>query len=331
MTTTIDHMEKRMSEENVTSSNGAFKTPAWRWWTPRLLSGAVGLILLAAGLVKAMDMELFIRQIMDYGIVSERLLLILSAWGLIALECALGVALLVFYRPRLMLSLTAALLLIFAGATGWAWLTGVTEDCGCYGAWLKQTPGQALVGDLVLLAATAIAWAGCRHVQAPQTRTKAWAVTIACLSGLALPVVFGFPTSAINRAQSNGPLIGPIEVHGVGDVDLNKGEYLVVLMGAECFHCQEAVPDLNILCDAPDLPPLIALCTSEEADCIEFVEEFQPIFPIGHISDDLFWRLLADGDMPRIILLHDGRTKRVWDQTVPDEDAVKAELSLSEL
>ena len=319
-----------MSEKDVTSSHGAFKTPAWRLWTPRLLSGAVGLILLAAGLVKAMDMELFIRQIMDYGIVSERLLLILSAWGLIALECALGVALLVFYRPRPMLSLTAALLLIFAGATGWAWLTGVTEDCGCYGAWLKQTPGQALVGDLVLLAATAIAWAGCRHVQAPQTRTKAWAVTIACLSGLALPVVFGFPTSAINRVQSNGPLIGPIEVHGVGDVDLNKGEYLVVLMGMECFHCQEAIPDLNILCDAPDLPPLIALCTSEEADCIEFVEEFQPIFPIGHISDDLFWRLLADGDMPRIILLHDGHIKRVWDQTVPDEDAVKAEQSLSQ-
>ncbi len=202
MTTTTDHMEKYMSEKDVTSSHGAFKTPAWRLWTPRLLSGAVGLILLAAGLVKAMDMELFIRQIMDYGIVSERLLLILSAWGLIALECALGVALLVFYRPRLMLSLTAALLLIFAGATGWAWLTGVTEDCGCYGAWLKQTPGQALVGDLVLLAATAIAWAGCRHVQAPQTRTKAWAVTIACLSGLALPVVFGSPLQrSIERSR----------------------------------------------------------------------------------------------------------------------------------
>ncbi|MES0363730.1 MAG: MauE/DoxX family redox-associated membrane protein [Desulfobacteria bacterium] len=319
-----------MSEKDVTSSHGAFKTPAWRLWTPRLLSGALGLVLLAAGLVKAMDMELFIRQIMDYGIVSERLLLILSAWGLIALECALGVALLVFYRPRPMLSLTAALLLIFAGATGWAWLTGVTEDCGCYGAWLKQTPGQALVGDLVLLAATAIAWAGCRHVQAQQTRTKAWAVIIACLIGLGLPAVFGVPTTKIEKLPSEIPGIGPIQVHGLGNLDLNKGEYLIVLMGTACFHCQEAIPDLNILCDAPDLPPLIALCTSEEADCIEFVEEFQPIFPIGHISDDLFWRLLADGDMPRIILLHNGHIKRVWDQTVPNEDAIKAELSLSQ-
>lgn len=299
-------------------------------WTARFLAGAVGIVLLVAGVLKAVDLELFIRQIGDYGIIYERVILVVSAWGMIVLECGLGVGLLVLYRPRVTLPLAALLFLVFAGATGWAWLTGATEHCGCYGPWLQFTPAQALVENLILLAATALAWKGLHHVQAPQTRTKAWAVTIACLSGLALPVVFGFPTSAINRVQSNGPLIGPIEVHGVGDVDLNKGEYLVVLMGAGCFHCQEAVPDLNILCDAPDLPPLIALCTSEEADCIEFVEEFQPIFPIGHISDDLFWRLLADGDMPRIILLHDGRTKKVWDQTVPDEDAIRAEQSLSQ-
>ena len=323
-------MEMRMSEKDVTSSSGAFKTPAWRLWTPRLLSGAVGIVLLIAGVLKAVDMEMFVRAMRDYGIIYERVVLVVSAWGLIVAECGLGVGLLVSYRPRIILPLTALLFLIFGGATSWAWLTGATENCGCYGPWLQFTPGQALVENLILLAATAIAWAGCRHVQTQQTRTKAWAVIIACLIGLGLPAVFGLPTSGIKELPSEMPEFGPIQVHGLGNLDLNKGEYLIVLMGTACFHCQEAMPDLNLLCDAPDLPPLIALCTSEEADCIEFVEEFQPIFPIGHISDDLFWRLLADGDMPRIILLHDGRIKRVWDQTVPNEDAIKAELSLSE-
>jgi hypothetical protein len=323
-------MEMRMSEKDVTSSRGAFKTAAWRFWTPRLLSSAVGIVLLIAGVLKAVDMEMFVRQMRDYGIIYERVVLVVSAWGLIVAECGLGVGLLVSYRPRIILPLTALLFLIFGGATSWAWWTGATEHCGCYGPWLQFTPGQALVENLILLAATAIAWAGCRHVQTQQTRTKAWAVIIACLIGLGLPAVFGLPTSGIKELPSEMPGIGPIQVHGLGDVNINKGEYLIVLMGTACFHCQEAIPDLNILCDAPDLPPLMALCTSEEADCIEFVEEFQPIFPIGHISDDLFWRLLADGDMPRIILLHDGHIKRVWDQTVPNEDAIKAELSLSE-
>jgi hypothetical protein len=224
------------------------KIGVWHSWTVRLLAGAVGIVLLIACVLKALDMELFVRQMRDYGIIYERIILVVSAWGLIVFECGLGAGLLVLYRPRVTLPLAALLFLVFAGATGWAWLTGATEHCGCYGPWLQFTPAQALVENLILLAATALAWKGQHHVQVPQTRTKAWAVTIACLSGLALPVVFGFPTSAINRAQSNGPLIGPIEVHGVEDVDLNKGEYLVVLMGAECFHCQEAVPVTSAYC-----------------------------------------------------------------------------------
>jgi hypothetical protein len=296
-----------------------------------LLSGAVGLILLAAALLKAMDMELFVRQMRDYGIINERVILVVSAWGLIVAECGLGLGLLVLYRPRIALPLAASLFLIFAGATSWAWLTGATENCGCYGAWLEFTPGQAVLENLILLAATILAWSGLKHIEIPHSRTKAWAVTVACLIGLAMPVAFGLPTSGINPSKVQPPQLGPIHVHGLGNLDLNQGEYLIVLMGTACFHCREAVPDLNTLCDSPGLPPLVALCTSEEADCLEFVEEFQPIFPIGHISDDLFWDLLADGDMPRIILLDDGQPKRVWDRTVPDEDAVLAELSLSGL
>ncbi len=319
-----------MTQENITFVHKSSKVPAWYSRAARFLAGVVGIVLFVAGILKALNMELFIRQMKDYGIISERVVLVISAWGLIILQCGLGVGLLVLYRPRILLPLTALLFVIFTGATGWAWLTGATENCGCYGAWLKHTPGQALVENLILLAATAIAWTVYQHIKTRQTRTKAWAVTIACVIGLALPVVSGFPTSAINRTRSNGPLVGSIQVHGLGDVDLSRGSYLIALMGTDCLHCQEAVPELNMLSETPDLPPLVALCTSEEADCIEFVEQFQPVFRIGHISQDLFWHLLADGDMPRVVLLRDGRIQQVWDQTVPDEDAIKAAQPFSE-
>jgi hypothetical protein len=296
----------------------------------RFLAIGVGFILLAAGLVKAVDMELFIRQIGDYGIITERAALIVSAWGLVVLECGMGVGLLVLYRPRVLLPLTALLFLIFAGVTSWAWLTEATQECGCYGAWLRHSPGYAAIENLILLAAVVLAWIGCRDTQIPHTRTRAWAVTIACLIGLAMPVAFGFPTSEIEQSAPKPPEFGPIRVHGLEDVDLNIGEYLIVLMGTDCLHCQEAIPELNTLSEASDLPMLIALCTSKEADCIEFTEEFLPVFPIGHISDRLFWRLLSDGTMPRTILLEDGRIKQVWDQTPPDEHAIRAEQPFSE-
>ena len=319
-----------MTLAKITFVNESSGIPAWHWWIPRLLAIAVGLILLVAGLVKAVDMELFIRQIRDYGIITERVVLVASAWGLIVLECGLGVALLVLYRPKALLPLTALLFLIFTGVTSWAWLTEATQECGCYGAWLRHTPRQAVIENLILLAATVLAWIGCRHRQIPQTRTRAWAVTIACLIGLAMPVAFGFPTSGIGQSASKPPQFDPIRVHGLGDVDLNTGRYLIVLMGTDCLHCQEAIPELNTLSETPDLPMLIALCTSKEADCIEFTEQFLPVFPIGHVSDDLFWRLLSDGTMPRTILLEDGRIKQVWDQTPPDEHAIRAEQPFSE-
>jgi hypothetical protein len=313
-----------MAQEEKTFVNESSRTPAWHWWIPRFLAVGVGLVLLIAGLLKGVDINLFMRQIRDYGIISGRPALVVSAWGLIVLECGLGAALILLYRPRIVMPLTALLFLVFAGVTGWAWITGATQDCGCYGGLIKHTPRQAVVENLILLGATVLAWVGCRHSETPQIRVKAWAVTITCLIGLAMPVAFGLPTWGIDNSDPEPSQFDPISVHGLGDVDINIGEYLIVLMGTDCLHCQEAIPELNTLSEAPDMPVLIALCTSEEADCIEFTEQFLPVFPIGHISDELFWHLLSDGDMPRTILLQDGRTKQLWDQTVPTRDDILA-------
>ena len=301
----------------------------WRLWVPRLLAGAVGLILLTAGLVKATEMELFIRQIRDYGSISQPIFVTLSAWGLIGLECALGVGLLAFYRPGLILTLTAMLLLIFVGATGWAWLTGVTEDCGCFGAWLKRTPGEAVLGNVMLLAATGLAWMGRRHSEKPQTRAKAWAVTTAFLIGLTLPVAFGFRISQIGQPQRKSVEMefNQLQVKGLEQIDWRQGEYLIVLMDTECLHCQDAVPELNTLAQETDLPSVIALCENEDQQRMIFKEEFEPIFPIGQIKGNVFWRLIADNNIPSVILLRNGHVLQIWDEKIPDKDRIKEVLS----
>jgi len=299
----------------------------WRLWMYRLSAVAVGLILLIAGLLKATDMELFIGQIRDYGIISQRIVLILSAWGLIALECALGVGLLVFYRPRLILSLTAMLLLILVGATTWAWWTGATVDCGCFGAWLNHTPGEAVLVTLIMLAATVLALVGYRHTQAPQTRAKAWAVATACLIGLTLPVAFGFTIPQIGQVQWKAVEmeLSQLQIEGLDQADLRRGAYLIILMDTGCVHCQEAVPELNSLTKAAELPAVIGLSMNEESERKSFVEQFQPLFSIAQIKKDIFWRLLDKGEIPRIILVNQRRVMKVWDETVPTAEMIRAE------
>ena len=301
---------------------------AWRLWVPRLLAGAVGLILLIAGLVKAMDVELFIRQMRDYGIISHYVLLALSAWGLIALECALGIGLLLFYRPKTTLPLTSLLWLTFLGATSWAWITGATESCGCFGAWVESSPGQAVLENLILLVATLFAWVWHKESHRPQSRTKAWCVAIAFLIGVTLPIAFGFPISRISQSpwETIEIELSKLQIEGVDKVDLSRGTHLIIIMDTDCEHCKEALPELDALAEAPDLPPVIALSRNDESARRRFIEEFQPAFPLGQIEENVFWRLLGLGDVPRTILLKDMRVQSVWDHHVPDRKLIEAAM-----
>ena len=301
---------------------------AWRLWVPRVLAGAVGLILLIAGLVKAMDMDLFIRQMRDYGIISQHVLIALSAWGLIALECALGIGLLIFYRPKIILTLTSLLWIAFLGATSWAWVTGATEECGCFGAWVEYSPAQAVMENLILLVATLLARAWYKESHRPQSRVKAWCVAISFLIGAGLPLALGFPLSRITQSpwENIETELSKLQIKGLEGVDLSRGSHLIIIMDTDCEHCKEALPELDALAEATDLPSVTALCPNDESARTRFIEEFQPAFPLGQIEENVFFRILGLGDVPRTILVKDMRVQGVWDRHVPDRELIEAAM-----
>ena len=303
----------------------------WRSNVPRLIAGAVGIVLLSAAFMKMINMDLFIQQMRDYGIISNYLLLSISARGLIALECTLGAGLLVFYRPKLTLLLTSALLLFFVGASGWAWLTDATKDCGCFGAWVKRTPAEAVLEGLILLALTVIAWAIFSPSRKPEVRSKAWILAVACLAGLILPLVFGSSVTRLdpNQTRTGGILLSAFQVEGLDRVDLAHGDYLIVLIDTGCSHCRDAVAELNWLAEDPDLPEVIGLSSNGEDQLKGFRKELQVIFPIGHITEKDFWRLLGDGDTPRTFLVRDRVVQEVWNTEIPDEDTIKSIIAVN--
>jgi thiol-disulfide isomerase/thioredoxin len=246
-----------------------------------------------------------------------------GAWGMIGLQFTLGVGLLLFYRPKYAFPVATLLWLILLGATSWAWITGATDDCGCYGSWLKSTPREATFENLVLLLLTILAWTGHRRARAVSTSTKRWAVAAACIIGLVMPLVFGFSISATTQSES-GLDIGKLKVLGVEEhVDLKQGDYLLVLMGTDCAHCKELLPEIDMLAEEQDIPRLIALTKDDESKRKRFVDQYMPVFPVGQIGDKEFWRLLGAGKMPRLMLVQDGRVQKIWDQTVPEKDTIK--------
>jgi len=303
-----------------------FNYRGWPANVSRMIAGAVGIVLISAACVKMMDIDLFIRQMRDYDLLTNYFLLSISARALIALECTLGVGLLLFFKPKLTLLFTSVLLLFFVGATGWAWLMGTTSECGCFGAWVRRTPAQAVLEGLILLTLTVIALALSRPSEKPEARSKAWIIGFACLAGLILPSTFGSPITRANPdpAKTGDILLGNFQIEGLDRFDLAHGDYLLVLMDTGCLHCRDAVDALNQLAEDPDMPEVIALSSNGESQLNTFREEFQARFPIGRISEEVFWRLLGDGDVPRIFLLRNRVWQKVWDTEIPDKDTIKS-------
>ena len=317
-----------MSTENINSANIASNPNRFKSLVPVILSCIVGLVLLTSGLLKAFGIDLFIRQLRDYGIITNPLLLIFCAWAVIAFECCLGAALTVNFQPKIAVPLGGLLFLVFISATGYAWATGVTADCGCFGAWIERTPKDAMLEDIILFAALMIAWKWNRRFKNWPFFLKEFLVAIAFLAGLSLPLTAGPVLDRINTA-----IAGPVKegsehfvLKNFPQIDFSTGKHIVLILSTDCSHCRAEMDSLNAIAEDKELPDVVALCMNNKQQREDFKFDFEPAFDVYQIPDDDFWRLLDDGEIPRTILIDNGIVIKKWDFTAPGiNDLISAE------
>lgn len=296
----------------------------WGRIVSRLSAGILGIILLGAGVLKATDLPLFMMQMKAYGVISDPALLLAASWGMVVLQCTLGMALLLYYRPKWTLTITAFFWLVLLGGTIWAWATKATDQCGCYGSWLKNTPGEASIENAIFLALSIAAWFSAPVRSGKKVLPKIAVTTATLVAGLVLPLFFGVSVSEIIHPEygMNKIDLGRVQAAGLETIDFRSGDYLVLLMATDCQHCLDLLPEFETLAGTSGLPRMVAFCLNSEDQRHQFIEEFEPSFPIGQIDDDLFWRLLGNGSIPRLLLVRQGRIEKTWEQTVPDPGMV---------
>ncbi len=290
----------------------------------------LGLIFLIAGMAKVVDLNEAARQANAYGLVKSPNLLLLLVWGLTLVECALGMALLLYYRVRPALVLTTCLLALFIAVLGWAWMTGVTEDCGCFGQWAPRSPGEAMLEDLVILILVIAAWLGYKPpVAFGRNKIKFLVVALASVASIVLPFVLGFSLSTVLIPGVEGPPIKPLTIVSGETINWDQEVYLVELMATDCGHCQDSVMDVNILADTPGVPPVIALCANTEEDVAIFQDAYLPEYPMLRVDEEHFWRLVATGAYPRFLLVVDGHVIHAWELDPPQAQDVLDRLESS--
>ncbi len=105
-----------------------------------------------ASLSKIAAPESFLRDIENYQIV-PLFFINFTAIFLPWLEFLIALFLIIGYKKRAALIIIIALLLVFIVALGYNIFRGADFDCGCFGAFLKQNIFQALIKNLILIAA----------------------------------------------------------------------------------------------------------------------------------------------------------------------------------
>lgn len=156
----------------------------------------VGLLFIISGLVKANDplglsykMQEFF-EVWTTDLAASRFFLkdvfiqlftfsnahsLLLSIVMITLEIMAGIALLIGWQKKSVLSLLLALIVFFTFLTGYAYASGKFKNCGCFGDCLPITPFASFVKDLVLLGLILFLISAQQYMQPVATRKVQWA------------------------------------------------------------------------------------------------------------------------------------------------------------
>jgi hypothetical protein len=275
-------------------------------------AGLVGLVFLAAAIMKVAAPMSFYRHVTQLGIVPPKAVRAVVPVA-IALESAWGAALIFLIWPRFVLPFTALALIALSALTFWSVKSGRTEDCGCYGGFVTPSIGQSLGlnGLYLILILAAFAMLPASAYTAP------WKI----IAMLVVAVIAGVTAQyALSSELKTGMAVftpSPLKIGARWKrkwaglpVDSANREHLVSYMGPTCPHCKRWVRVLNVVHAAPNLPPVLGVMASSPATIEEFVSENDVRFPISTVSTGLMSRLAPA--VPTTVLVNDGRIDDQW-------------------
>jgi hypothetical protein len=218
-----------------------------------------------------------------------------------------------------------ALLVVFTGLIGYAWIFHGIQDCGCFGP-IEMSPGVSIGKNAVLIILCLFAWRGCWR--SPQLSASRRSVLIRY--GISVVAACGVASYAYAHLEAAPKKDGAFsefvfEVDGV-KYDWGVGEYFVPVLSMTCKDCMASVEKINALMETPGFPPVVALCYEEaEGGLGDFEARTGPGFPLHSLGSSIrtFFNLIGQTP-PRFYLIRDGQAVKFWDETVPSAEEVSS-------
>jgi uncharacterized membrane protein YphA (DoxX/SURF4 family) len=300
------------------------------WWTRTLghVGGAIlGAVLLVAAWGKALDPMAFAEEIRAQGLelfLTAPVLAVLF----VAVEVALGVALVLGLRRSWVMVPTTAMVGLFLFLNGRAYwrfsqgLIDASESCGCFGSLVSRTPAEAFWQDLFLLVPpllVAFLPQGEPGARLLARRVTVGVATVAAvvfaalaprlpLDDLATRLAPGARVSELCAGREEG---GSVRICLDSLVpELEEGSHLVIIAPVEDADLAARVAELNQLSGDPKAPRVWLLTASEEEERAAFFWQYGPTFEIREVPETLL-RLLYR-TTPRSFAARDGGVEQTF-------------------
>ncbi len=293
------------------------------FWIGTLAGIALGAVLLLSFYTKALDPKGFAEQMARDGLLGETLATP-AALAVIAVEAALGLALVLGLRHPLILSIATLMMIGFFGLAAWQWAYPPEDpsSCGCFGNLVQQTPAEhtAVNGLFVLLAFAA--WLG-----RPLFASRRWwaAVPIAGFLG-ALGFSAAAPALPLDEwpgATRLKPGVAVAELR-VDEVipELQDDAHLVLLIDRADEGTRLEIARVNEqLALAGGPVTVFGLAEENEELEAQFFWTAAPAFDVRGAPYGLLKPLYRS--LPRAFAVEDGVVAKVWNG-LPDDDELAA-------
>ena len=281
-----------------------------------LLSIGLGLVFIYSGYTKLLPViETFEFTFVDIGIANWYTAPVIARL-LIGLEFFLGLLLILNYNlKKFTLPFTIGLLLFFIiYLTVQIFTSGNHGNCGCFGEHLKMTPLQAIIKNLVMIAACLVVyflfdgW----KLKYNKLVLSFIFVTVVIVPFIVNPIDYAYTSNNLDE-KINYPLelellyepedTAKVEIP---KIDLRKGKHVVSFISLTCPHCRVAAKKFRLIKKNNPAISIYFLLNGDKKNYKEFIEDTHADnIPSSYCLGKTFV-YLAGTTLPRIYYLDNG-------------------------
>jgi hypothetical protein len=242
-----------------------------------IVSMLLGIIFLFSAYVKIYPIELFEFSFIEIN---------LASWAsapyiarvFISLEFFIGILLLLNINGgnKLLAKLTLGLLIIL---TFYLILIiidqGNNGNCGCFGTFIKMTPLESIVKNLILISLTIVLFLTPSKLN---ISSEKYIILSAAIAAISAPFILN-PVSEVHPPSVNdiNYELRLDELYqrkmDIPHYDLRKGKRVIAFMSLTCPHCKIGAQKLNIIHNQHPELPIYFILNGEKSELNEFLQE----------------------------------------------------------